>query len=249
MKRKPEKTELKRRSQAVGCFLWFLLLGLDGMRCPAATVLKVASVLSSDMVLQQQMPVRIWGWTLPGDAVAVEFAGQRKSAKADAHGAWQVLLDPMPASAEPRTLSVTSTNAVASPLVLTNVVVGARLALAARALAYGEKIVYTGPLVKSAEAVDGAVRVRFDHVGGGHVARAGDGSFSAKAPLTGIALAGADGKYAWADAAIEADTVVVRCAAVPQPVSVRYAWANHPVCTLFNREGLPASPFQSGCAP
>jgi sialate O-acetylesterase len=124
-------------------------------------------------------------------------------------------------------------------------VVGARLALGARALAYGEKIVYCGPLVQAVEAAAGGVRVRFAHVGGGLASRGADGKLSDRASLKGFAMAGADGKYVWADATIAGDTVVLRSDEIPQPVSVRYGWANHPVCTLFNREGLPASPFQA----
>ena len=124
-------------------------------------------------------------------------------------------------------------------------VVGARLALAARALAYGEKVVYMGPVARAVEMAQGKVRVRYADVGGGLLSKADDGSFSDKAPVKGFGLAGEDGKFVWVDAAIDGDTVVLSSEKVPTPLKARYGWANHPVCNLFNREGLPASPFQA----
>lgn len=123
-------------------------------------------------------------------------------------------------------------------------VVGARLALLARAHVYGEKLVCVGPVAKSAELAVGGVKVTFGEMGGGLAAKGEDGQLSPKAPVKGFALAGADGKYAWAEGTISGNSVLVRCTAVPQPASVRYAWVNHPPCNLFNPEGLPAGPFE-----
>ncbi len=128
-------------------------------------------------------------------------------------------------------------------------VVGARLALLARAMAYGEKVVCSGPVGKTAEAADGKIEVSFDQVGGGLVSKGEDGKLSDKAPVKGFALAGADGKYAWADAIIAGNAVLLSCDKVPAPASVRYAWASHPPCSLYNREGLPAGPFEMKVAP
>ncbi len=116
--------------------------------------------------------------------------------------------------------------------------VGARLALAARAVAYREKVAFSGPVFREL-AVEGAkVKLQFDHVGAGLEARGGK--------LTGFAVAGADKKFAWAEAQIQPDnSVVVSAAAVPQPVAVRYGWADFPVVNLFNKAGLPASPFRT----
>ena len=83
---------------------------------------------------------------------------------------------------------------------------------------------------------DHSLRVWFDHANG--LAAKGVG-------LNGFEVAGADGKYVTADAKIEGMSVVVSSAAVPKPVSVRYAWAPNPTCNLVNKEGLPASPFQA----
>ena len=114
--------------------------------------------------------------------------------------------------------------------------VGLRLALAARAIAYGEKLEWSGPLYRQLTREDHALRVWFDHANG---LAAKDG------PLAGFEVAGADGKYVAADAKIEGASVVVSSSAVAEPVSVRYAWAANPTCNLVNREGLPASPFQA----
>jgi sialate O-acetylesterase len=115
--------------------------------------------------------------------------------------------------------------------------VGLRLARAARAIAYGEKLEWSGPMYRQLTREDHALRVWFDH-SDGLTAKGGSA-------VTGFEVAGVDGKYAAADAKIEGSSVVVSSAAVPDPVSVRYAWADNPTCNLYNREGLPASPFQA----
>ena len=68
--------------------------------------LTLPAVFSDHMVLQRDRPVPVWGWANPDEDVSVEFAGQKKTAKADANGKWMVRLDPLPASAEPRDLVV-----------------------------------------------------------------------------------------------------------------------------------------------
>jgi sialate O-acetylesterase len=116
--------------------------------------------------------------------------------------------------------------------------VGKRLALWALAKTYGKKIVYSGPLYQSMEKKDNQIVIHFDHVGSGLAAKQGE-------ELKGFAIAGADKKFVWADAQIVGDTVVVSSTDVPDPVAVRYAWADNPVCNLYNREKLPASPFRT----
>ena len=115
--------------------------------------------------------------------------------------------------------------------------VGQRLALAARALAYGEKIEYSGPLYESVRFEPGKAIVSFTHVGGG-LAVKGD-------MLSGFLLCGADKKFVRAEARIEGGNVVVFSANVPNPIAVRYAWERNPDCNLANKAGLPASPFRS----
>jgi sialate O-acetylesterase len=117
--------------------------------------------------------------------------------------------------------------------------VGLRLALTARAIAYGEKVEWSGPLYRQVTQEDHALRVWFDHAGG-LTAKGAEG-----AALTGFEVAAADGKHSAAEARIDGASVVVSSPAVPMPVSVRYGWAANPNCNLVNKEGLPASPFQA----
>ncbi|MCX6621743.1 MAG: sialate O-acetylesterase [Acidobacteria bacterium] len=114
---------------------------------------------------------------------------------------------------------------------------GLRLGLAARALAYGGKLVYSGPIFRQFTREDTALRIWFDHTGGGLVAKGGTPK--------GFVIAGADGEFVPAEARIEDNTVLVSSPRVPAPVAARYAWANYPDCNLYNTEGLPASPFRT----
>jgi len=115
--------------------------------------------------------------------------------------------------------------------------VGQRLALAARALAYGEKIEYSGPLYQSMDVSGAEAVLSFTHTGGGLLAKDGE--------LKGFTIAGADGKFVPATAKIQGANVLVTAAGVTDPKAVRYGWENVPDVNLFNKEGLPASPFRS----
>jgi sialate O-acetylesterase len=115
--------------------------------------------------------------------------------------------------------------------------VGRRLALAARAVAYGERIVHAGPLYDGMTIEGGRVRVRFQHAGGGLVLDTAKGS--------SFVVAGVDGTFKPATAVVEGDTVVVSSPEVAAPVAVRYAWEDDPMTSLRNKEGLPASPFRT----
>ena len=115
--------------------------------------------------------------------------------------------------------------------------VGRRLALCALANTYGRKVEYSGPWFKSFKIADEGIRLSFDHVGGGLVARGGE--------LKGFAIAGEDRRFIWANAVIKGKQVVVSSPQVPKPVAVRYAWDINPVCNLFNQSGLPAVPFRT----
>lgn len=98
---------------------------------------------------------------------------------------------------------------------------------------------YSGPIYQSDKINGGEVNVKFTHVGTG---LAGD----ADGRVQGFAGAGADRKFYWANAAaIQGDAVIVSSAQVSQPVAVRYAWKDSPICNLHNKEGLPASPFRT----
>jgi len=115
--------------------------------------------------------------------------------------------------------------------------VAQRLALWALGTTYGESIVYSGPLYDSMKLEGSRIRIRFKHAGSGLEARGGE--------LRGFAIAGADKRFHWANADIDGDTVVVSSPEVAAPVAVRYAWAGSPDCNLYNKEGLPASPFRT----
>ena len=118
-------------------------------------------------------------------------------------------------------------------------VVGERLALTARKIANGEQeLVYSGPLLKSVAAETGKLVLGFDHVGSGLEARGG--------PPKAFAVAGADGAWSRAQALIRGDRVIAWSESITNPVRVRYAWADNPAAAnLYNREGLPAVPFQA----
>jgi sialate O-acetylesterase len=115
--------------------------------------------------------------------------------------------------------------------------VGARLALIARAKVYGDNVEYSGPLFRQLTMEDGVLRAWFDHAKNGLEVRGPS--------LTAFEIAGQDGKFHPALARIDGQTVVVSSTEVRDPVTVRYGWANSPNCNLFNKEGLPASPFEA----
>ncbi|WP_298652637.1 sialate O-acetylesterase [uncultured Proteiniphilum sp.] len=119
--------------------------------------------------------------------------------------------------------------------------VGLRLALIALNKTYGQDIVYSGPVYKSMDITGSKVILNFDYAGSGLIVKNKYGY------LQGFAIAGADQRYVWAKAYVNKNNqVVVYSDKVITPVFVRYAWSNNPEdANLFNKEGLPASPFQT----
>jgi sialate O-acetylesterase len=119
--------------------------------------------------------------------------------------------------------------------------IGHRLALGALDVAYGPDLVAAGPTYRSFSARDGRIEVLFDHLGGGLVARdTEDGR------VRRFAVAGEDRRFVWAEARVESNRVIVWSDQVAEPVAVRYAWAANPEgANLYNRAGLPASPFRT----
>ena len=115
--------------------------------------------------------------------------------------------------------------------------VGERLALAARALAYKQKVAYSGPIYKSMEVKGNTIELSFDFVNKGLMVK-GD-------KLTDFVIAGADKKFVPANAIIKGNKIIVSSDNVQNPVAVRMGWANVPHVNLFNRDGLPASPFRT----
>lgn len=135
--------------------------------------------------------------------------------------------------------------------------VGERLARWALAHDYGRtELVCSGPLYRAAKQEPGQIRLQFDCVGSGLMV--GQKSpldnldpveAPAGTPLAGFVIAGEDRIWHWAEAQIEDDEIVVHSPEVPQPVAVRYAFRGSPLgfggCNLYNRDGLPASPFRT----
>jgi sialate O-acetylesterase len=160
--------------------------------------------------------------------------------KSGPHEGWATVRE-----AQRRTLSVTNT-AMAVTIDIgdpDNVhpadkqTVGARLALAARVLAYGEQVEFSGPAFRQAAPDGPEMRVWFDHAAGGLSAKGG--------ALEGFEIAGEDHRFVKADAHVDGNTVVAASPQVPAPRYVRYGWENAPVVNLYNSAGLPASPFTS----
>lgn len=125
--------------------------------------------------------------------------------------------------------------------------VGKRLALAAERIAYGDtNVVYSGPIYKSMKVVQrtpygegNQIILSFTNTGSGLTVKDDQ-------QLGGFAIAGPDKRFVWANAKIEDDKVVVWNDKIKEPVAVRYAWADNPErADLYNREGLPASPFRT----
>jgi len=117
--------------------------------------------------------------------------------------------------------------------------VGDRLALAAEKIAYGEDIVYSGPIYKSMKIEGDKIILSFSNVGSGLVAKGNEG-------LKYFSIAGDNKQFVWAKAKIDGDNVIVWSDKIQNPVAVRYAWADNPEgANLYNKEGLPASPFRT----
>jgi sialate O-acetylesterase len=118
--------------------------------------------------------------------------------------------------------------------------VGRRLALQARKMVYGEKkLIASGPIFDSMQQKDEQLILKFKSIGSGLMSKGGN-------TLKGFAIAGKDGKFVWAKATIEGDKIIVWSNDVQNPVKVRYAWADNPdTANLYNKENLPASPFEA----
>lgn len=117
--------------------------------------------------------------------------------------------------------------------------VAKRLARWALARDYGIKIDYRSPTYKQMRKQDGKIVLTFDHVGEG-----GLYTFDVDRPR-GFTIAGSDRKFVNANATLRENQIEVWADAVADPVAVRYAWANNPVCNVQSREGLPLTPFRT----
>ena len=141
---------------------------------------------------------------------------------------------------------------------------GDRLARVAMTNVYGKPTPFSGPVFDGSAVEAGKVRVRFKPMDKGLVAKELPPTYQRMAndpnpvPLVrnspggeveGFAVCGEDKKWKWATAKIEGNAVVVWSDEVPAPVAVRYAWADNPVCNLYNTAGLPAAPFRTDDFP
>jgi len=115
--------------------------------------------------------------------------------------------------------------------------VGKRLSIAARSIAYKEKIDAMGPIYQSFETKNNTIELSFKYASKGLVAKGGK--------LIGFEIAGEDKQFLPAEAEIKGKKVIVSHPNIPNPKSVRYGWAKIPVVNLFNGEDLPASPFRT----
>jgi sialate O-acetylesterase len=118
--------------------------------------------------------------------------------------------------------------------------VGQRLALAARKLAYGDKkVVSSGPMYQSMKVKGNKIELGFSDCGSGLTTNDGK-------ELKHFAISGADNKFVWAKAKIKGKKAIVWNESIPNPLTVRYAWADNPEsANLYNKDGLPASPFET----
>ncbi|ARS36423.1 sialate O-acetylesterase [Pontibacter actiniarum] len=117
--------------------------------------------------------------------------------------------------------------------------VGQRLALAAEKVAYGDNVVHAGPTYTSMQKKGNKIILSFENTGSGLVAKGGG-------ELKRFAIAGPDKQFTWAKAKIKGNKVTVWSDSISHPVAVRYAWSDNPEgANLYNKEGLPASPFRT----
>lgn len=117
--------------------------------------------------------------------------------------------------------------------------VGIRLALGAEKIAYGKNIVHSGPLYQSSKIEGNKIIISFSNTGSGLITNDDE-------ELRWFAIAGADKKFVWANAKIESGNVIVWNDDIQNPMYIRYAWADNPDgANLYNKEGLPASPFRT----
>ena len=129
-----------------------------------------------------------------------------------------------------------------------------------------KKVLPAGPTYKSMKIKGNTIVLKFDHVGKGFTTwnretnphRSFKGHIDPP-PITGFSIAGADGKFVWADAQVKGKKIIVSSDQIEHPVAVRYGWANNPECNLYNMQGiigaaylvphLPMSPFRTDDFP
>jgi len=180
---------------------------------------------------------RLWGRELP--FLFCQLAALDKPSNSPEVRAWQAQALTLPSTGMAVTIDIGDPKDVHPH---NKAPVGERLMRLALAKAYGRPVTCTGPVPSAATREAATLRIRFSNPTGSLVAHGG--------PLATFELAGANGVFVPAEAVIDGETIVVRSAAVPAPVSARYAWANYPAgCNLYNSAGLPAAPFLLSAQP
>ncbi|MGA2867493.1 MAG: sialate O-acetylesterase [Verrucomicrobiota bacterium] len=260
---------------------------------PATAEVRLPRIFTDNMVLQRDLPVRVWGWADAGEAVSVTLAGSSASTKADEKGQWSLELAPFK-TGENLELTVKGKNS----LTLKNVVIGDLWVCSGQSnmemdlggclgaaedikaadlpkirrikLNHGQAAqpdtdapTATQWQVCSPDTARGFTAVGFyfareiqqqtgvpigivDDNWGGTPIEPWVASENKEGKLKRFAVAGADKQWHWAEAVIDNDTVVVSSPEVKEPVAVRYAFQMNPDgANLYNREGLPASPFRT----
>ncbi len=116
--------------------------------------------------------------------------------------------------------------------------VGYRLWKSAKKIAFGEDVIHSGPMYKGYVINGSNIELSFDFIGAGFELKGSD-------KLLGFEIAGEDKIFHWAEAHFDGDKIIVSSKSVPNPIAVRYAWADNPDVSLYNSEGLPAVPFRT----
>ena len=207
-----------------------------------------AAARANAVQYREQFPALIKQWRRQWDApdlpfLWVQLANFSSGADTATDSPWAILRESqsaalaLPATAQAVAIDIGNPDDI-HPLDKQSV--GHRLALGARHVAYGESLVYSGPVYRSARFEDGKAYVDFDTQGSA-LAVLGDGE-----ALQGFELAGDDRRFHAAQARVQGDVVVVSSEAVSKPKAVRYAWRDNPEhANLGNNDQLPASPFRS----
>lgn len=189
--------------------------------------------------------IRAWrnDWAQPElPFLWAQLANFRSGGDTATHSPWAMLRESqsralaLPATAQVVTIDIGNPTDIHP---LNKQEVGRRLGLAARHVAYGESLVFSGPVYRTAKFDDGSVRIKFDMQGSALTTRDSQA-------VQGFEVAGDDHHFHPARAVIKGNSVVVSSDAVARPRAVRYAWSDNPEqANLVNREGLPVSPFRT----
>ena len=175
--------------------------------------------------------------TNPTTRLASAFASQPTATNHESDGEYRALH--IKIMELPKTAMVTTSDLGRGPHPLNKSGYGRRVSRVALGFVYGRDIEIYGPVYDSHQVEGNTIRIRYKHVGKGLASRHAD-------VLQGFEIVGGDGKYYWADAKIEGESVIVSSDKVAKPLNVRYAWSmNHPWANLFNRDGLPALTFST----